>query len=75
MAKRPRFMTADNMICELDKHDLLDGLDDPQESVMMGSDDEFTNIKDIDDDNQEDKLFMCPDGHNLCLSQERWVYM
>ena len=44
-------MTADNVIHELDGDDyFLDKLDDPQESVMLESD---NDLEDIDEDNQE----------------------
>ena len=47
-------MTADNEIHELDRGDyFLDKLDDPQESVMLESDNEFSDLEDIDEDNQE----------------------
>ena len=42
------------MICELDIDDyFLAELDDPQEPVMLGSDDEFNDLDDIDEDEQE----------------------
>ena len=39
-------MTADNVIHELDGHDnFLDNLDDPQESVILENDNEFSDLK------------------------------
>ena len=47
-------MTADNLIHELDGDDnFLDELDDPQESVILESDNEFSDLEEIDEDNQE----------------------
>ena len=46
-------MTADDVIHELDGDNFfLDKLD-PQETVMLGSDNEFSDLEDIDEDNQE----------------------
>ena len=53
MAKRPRVMTTGNVICELDRDDFLDELDDPQDPVILESDDEFSDLEHIDEDDQE----------------------
>ena len=54
MARRPRVMTADDVIHKLDVDDyFLDELYDHEESVMLGSDNEFSDLKDIDEDDQE----------------------
>ena len=52
-SKNPKVMTTGNVICELDGNDFLDELDDPQDPVMLESDDEFSDLEDIDEDNQE----------------------
>lgn len=42
------------MICELDIDDyFLAELDDPQEPVVLRSDDEFNDLEDINEDEQE----------------------
>lgn len=41
IAKRPRVMTINDMIHQLDKDGFLNDLHDPQEPVMLGSNDEF----------------------------------
>ena len=47
-------MTADDVIHKLDVDDyFLDELYDHQESVMLGSDNEFSDLKDIDEDDQK----------------------
>ena len=47
-------MTADDVIHKLDGDDyFLDELYDHQESVMLGSDNEFSDLKDIDEGDQE----------------------
>ena len=51
MIKRPKVMTADDVIHELDRGDyFLDKLDDPQEPILLESDNEFSDLEDIDDD-------------------------
>ena len=51
MAKRRRVMTSDNVIHELDGDDyFLDKLDDPQEPVLLGSDNEVSDLEEIDED-------------------------
>ena len=55
MAKRPRILTTDDVIRELDGEDYFLDLDDPQEPVMLGSDDEFSDLSDIDEDDEEGK--------------------
>ena len=45
MAKRSRVMTINYVIRELDGDDFLDELHDPQEPIMLGSDDEFSDLK------------------------------
>ena len=55
MAKRPRILTTDDVIRELDGDDYFLDLDDPQEPVMLGSDDEFSDLSDIDEDDEEGK--------------------
>ena len=46
-------MTTDDVLQELDGDDYFLDLDDPQEPVMLGSDAEFSDLSDIDDDDQE----------------------
>ena len=53
MAKRPRILTTNDVLRELDGDDYFLDLDDPQEPVMLGSDDEFSDLSDIDEDNEE----------------------
>ena len=46
-------MTSDNVIHELDGDDnFLDKLDDPQETVLLGSDNEFSDLEKIDEDDR-----------------------
>ena len=53
MAKRPRLLTTEDILRELDGDDYFLDLDDPQEPVMLGSDDEFSDLSDIDEDDEE----------------------
>ena len=53
MAKRPRILSTDDVIRELDGDDYFLNLDNPQEPVMLGSDDEFSDLSDIDEDDEE----------------------
>ena len=53
MAKRPRILTAEDVIHELDGDNYFLELDDPQEPVMAGSDDDFSNLEDINEDDEE----------------------
>ena len=53
MAKRPRILTAEDVIHEHDGDDYFLELDDPQEPVMPGSDDDFSNLEDINEDDEE----------------------
>ena len=53
MAKRPRILTAEDVIHELDGDNYFLELDDPQEPVMPGSDDDFSDLKDINEDDEE----------------------
>ena len=46
MIKRPKVMTVDDVIHELDGDDyFLDKLDYSQESVILGSDNEFSDLE------------------------------
>ena len=53
MAKRPRILTAEDVIHELDGDNYFLELDDPQDPVMPGSDDDFSNLEDINEDDEE----------------------
>ena len=53
MAKRPRILTAEDVIHELNGDDYFLELDDPQEPVMPGSDDDFSDLEDINEDDEE----------------------
>ena len=53
MAKRTRILTVDNVIRELDRYDYFLELDDHQEPVMPGSDNEFSDLEDINEDDEE----------------------
>ena len=53
MAKRPRILTAEDVIHELYGDDYFLELDDPQKPVMPGSDDDFSNLEDINEDDEE----------------------
>ena len=53
MAKRPRILTAEDAIHELDGDNYFLELDYPQEAVMPGSDDDFSNLEDINEDDEE----------------------
>ena len=56
MAKRSKILTADIVIRELDGGDYFLELDDPQEHVMLGSDNDFSNLEDINED--DDKMII-----------------
>ena len=53
MAKRPRFLTTEDVIHELEEDDYILQLNDPQEPVMPGSDDNFSDLEDINEDDEE----------------------
>ena len=53
MAKRPRILTAEGVIHELDGDNYFLELYDPQEPVMPGSDDDFSDLEDINEDDEE----------------------
>ena len=53
MPQRPRILTTDDILREHDGDDYFRDLDDPQEPVMLGSDDEFSDLSDIDEDDEE----------------------
>ena len=53
MAKRPRILTTNDVLRELNGDDYFLDLDDPQEPVMLGSDDEFSDLSYIDEDDEE----------------------
>ena len=52
MAKRPRILTAEDVIHELEGNDYFLELDDPQEPVMPGSDNNFTDLEDTNEDDE-----------------------
>ena len=58
MAKRPRILTAEDVIHEHDRDDYFLELDDPQEPIMSRSDDDFSNLEDINEDDEEGYLFI-----------------
>ena len=53
MAKRPRILTAEDVIYELDGDNYFLELDDPQEPIMPRSDDDFSDLEDINEDDEE----------------------
>ena len=53
MAKRPRILTTEDVIHELEEDDYILQLDDPQEPIMPGSDDDFSDLEDINEDDEE----------------------
>ena len=53
MARKPRILTAEDVIHELEGDNYILELDDPQEPVMPGSDDNFSNLEDINEDDEE----------------------
>ena len=53
MAKRPRILTTEDVIHELEEDDYILQLDDPQEPVMPGSDDDSSDLEDINEDDEE----------------------
>ena len=75
MIKKTRVMTADNVIHELDGDDyFLDNLDDPQESVMLESDNEFSDLVDIDEDNQEGNYIHTIANNKVIFASSMYQY-
>ena len=67
MVKRPRILIIDHVICELRLDDYFLEVDDPQEPVMLGNDDEFSDLEDINKENNEGNYIHTKRKRYLCL--------